>query len=62
MDSIKRAGRLKDSNKEKEGKKQIFVSNMMSRKMTDKDKLKLNKDLAGLSIDLNIPVNQIISP
>jgi hypothetical protein len=33
----------------------------MNRKMSEKDKLKLNQDLANLSIDLNMPVNQIIS-
>ena len=62
MDTIKIIERTKDSNKKVEDKKENLLMNVMSRKMTPSAKTELNVDLANLSIDLNIPVNQIVSP
>lgn len=51
--------RINDNYNKKSQKKK--VENMMTRRMNNTSSLELNIDIANLSIDLNLPVNQIIS-
>jgi hypothetical protein len=53
--------RSRDSNKKVADKKENVLFNLMSRKMSPNAKTELNVDLANLSIDLNMPVNQLVS-
>jgi hypothetical protein len=62
MDSMKIIERSRDSNKKVADKKENVLFNLMSRKMSPNAKTELNVDLANLSIDLNMPVNQLVSP
>jgi hypothetical protein len=50
------------ANDKQRGEEVNKITNMMSRKLDNNQKLELNMDIAYLSIDMNITINQITSP